>query len=1464
MKNHEPQPRPPQRTGRPAPGMNLRRKCLAVLIAACYGAAQANPVAPQVVAGQAQFSQQGNLYSITNTPNTIINWQSFSINQNEITRFIQQSADSKVLNRIQGQDPSRILGALQSNGKVFLINPNGILFGKDARIDVNGLVASSLALTNADFLAGRQNYAGGAQAGKVVNQGSIVTPQGGQVFLLASSVENSGVITSPQGDIILAAGNSVQLADSANPDVHVVVSAPADQALNLGRIVAQSGRVGIYGALVNQRGSVNADSAVRGPGGKIVLKASGSTLLEAGSVTSAASSAGQGGDIKILGPSVALDGNARVDASGAAGGGTVLIGGDYQGKNSALPNAQQVSVGKDASIAADATEQGDGGKIIVWGDQAAQVHGALSARGGAHGGDGGLVETSGHYLDVADVRVDTRAAHGQTGQWLLDPYNIDINTVASDSEGVTQIAPSVISNATSNVSLQATHDITFSSPVSIAAAGIGLSAQAGHDIRVQASLGSNAGAITLQANQGDSANGTGTLSVTAPLSTGGGNLALGGAAVTIGAAVSLGLGNVTLSANKAGGGIVVNSSGSITGTSDSSASPLFSFVADQVALNGAVNGGGPTEGTTVSFVPYTAERGILLATAKDSEKLGLAPADLARISASGVNIGSSGSSGGIIVAENVTLSQVRNLFFESAGDIAINAGVHVSQSSGTLYAGTYGTSSQISFGSNGVFDAYRVLLRSDNMALGSTAGTVLAPGGVKLDAYSGDAAIKLGAGASGASGTLVLTDDELLAITTPQLQIGTAADYAGALSVSGALNLKNRNSISSATATDALQLGGASIDIGGALSVPAMLKLQTDGSITGTGSVAAPALYMLAGVRVGLPTSPLNTTASYLNVSTPGSVTLNESGSITSGSVSAATLTITAGGSIGTGNTEATALVTNVAQLSAASTAGSGSYPINIVNNKDAPSSLEVSKLYLASGNTGAITLNNYGAVEVSAAGMGVSAPGTVTLAAHSPLTINGAVSGGGIVLSASTGISLGSTSSLQSASNINMSAGTGIQLGGTLTAPTGISAVAQTGSITTVGTPSINSNGPITLNAVTGTVSTGSASFPGTAPQVVNGATNAAADAAAAAAAAAAAKAAADAAAKAAADAAAKAAADAAAKAAADAAAKAAADAAAKAAADAATKAAADAAAKAAADAAADAAAKAAADAAAKAAADAAAKAASDAAAKAAADAAAKAAADAAADAAAKAAADAAAKASADAAAKAAADAAAKAAADASAKAAADAAAKAAADAAAKAAADATAKAAADAAAKAAADATAKAAADAAAKAAADAAAKAAADATAKAAADAAAKAAADAAAQDAAVKAAADAAAKAAIDKALADAAIKAAADKAIADKAAADKAAAEASQTNSTEPVGQAINSTVNIINASIKAKVENDVTEPKMLAKVVASAPAAPAQEEQKGGESKKEEKKDGIAAKDIGVKKDEPVKKLYCN
>jgi filamentous hemagglutinin family protein len=430
---------------------HLHKTLLAALICTCGISAGSNPLGPQVTHGQASMVTTGKLLSVTNTPGTVINWQGFSIAADETTRFIQQNAQSSVLNRIIGQDPSQILGTLQSNGKVFLINPNGIVFGAGARVDVNALVASSLNIGNDDFLTNKLNFSGSAAAGDVVNQGVISTAQGGRVYLISPNVTNSGIINSPGGNVMLAAGHSVRLVDPVDPNLQVVISAPGNQALNVGRVLAEGGNIGMYGALVRQQGLLSANSAVRGENGKIIFKASGDTLLEAGSVTSA-TGAGRGGEIQVLGERVALRGNAAVDVSGQQGGGTVLVGGDYHGDNTAVQNAKQTTMDRSASIRADAGQVGDGGKVIVWSDQITNARGAISARGGTQAGDGGFVEVSGKKTLDFHAKVDVGANHGHGGTLLLDPASISLIGGSGDgaSEGANTFSGG--SNPAGNVS----------------------------------------------------------------------------------------------------------------------------------------------------------------------------------------------------------------------------------------------------------------------------------------------------------------------------------------------------------------------------------------------------------------------------------------------------------------------------------------------------------------------------------------------------------------------------------------------------------------------------------------------------------------------------------------------------------------------------------------------------------------------------------------------------------------------------------------------------------------------------------------------------------------------------------------------------------------------------------------------------------------------------------------------------
>ena len=276
-----------------------KRKLLALAVAACFAGelAYANPTGPTVTRGQATFSTQGNSLTVTNSPGAVINWQSFSIGTQDMTRFLQQSGASAVLNRVTGATPSAILGQLQSNGRVYLINPSGITIGQGAVIDVAGFVASSLNLSDADFVAGRHRFAETQGAGNVVNRGAISTASGGMVYLVGQNIENHGVIKSPKGEILLAAGKSIELVDAGTPEIRVQITAPDNEALNLGQLLASGGRIGMYAGLVRQGGVANANTAVVGENGTIIFKAVKDVRLEKGSVTTA--SGPTAGSVKV-------------------------------------------------------------------------------------------------------------------------------------------------------------------------------------------------------------------------------------------------------------------------------------------------------------------------------------------------------------------------------------------------------------------------------------------------------------------------------------------------------------------------------------------------------------------------------------------------------------------------------------------------------------------------------------------------------------------------------------------------------------------------------------------------------------------------------------------------------------------------------------------------------------------------------------------------------------------------------------------------------------------------------------------------------------------------------------------------------------------------------------------------------------------------------------------------------------
>ncbi|RTL29833.1 MAG: filamentous hemagglutinin N-terminal domain-containing protein [Rhodocyclaceae bacterium] len=372
----------------------------------------------------------------------IVNWQGFSIGAGEQVRIEQPGAGSAILNRVTGASRSEIQGRLDANGKVFLINRNGVVFGETAAVNVGSLVASTLDIDNDDFVADRLRFRALEGPAAVENAGSISVADRGTVALMGGRVANNGTIRAQLGTVAMAAGEEMTLDLAGDGLSRLTVTRATLDALvaNGGAVIADGGQVllsaralaEISSRVVNQTGVVRA-RGLSERGGRIVLDGGDSGVTEVSGVldASAPQAGGRGGEVQVLGHHVAVSGAAALDASGAAGGGAVLVGGDYQGRNPAVRNAKAAYVGPRASVKADATVAGTGGKVVAWSDEATRAHGSFSARGGPAGGDGGVVETSGGFLDVSGARVSATAPAGKAGQWLLDPT--DLRIVAGDA-----------------------------------------------------------------------------------------------------------------------------------------------------------------------------------------------------------------------------------------------------------------------------------------------------------------------------------------------------------------------------------------------------------------------------------------------------------------------------------------------------------------------------------------------------------------------------------------------------------------------------------------------------------------------------------------------------------------------------------------------------------------------------------------------------------------------------------------------------------------------------------------------------------------------------------------------------------------------------------------------------------------------------------------------------------------------
>ncbi|MFN4128098.1 beta strand repeat-containing protein [Pannonibacter indicus] len=261
----------------PAGRLSTRRRHMTLLLSTCaLGAglilppsllqAQELPTGGTIAAGTGSIGTSGSTMTVTQTSNQLItNWNSFSIGSGATVNFVQPGASSMALNRVTGQDPSQILGNLNANGQVFLINPNGVAIGTSGRVQTGAFVASTLGITDSKFLAHDFTFTG--SGGSVINAGEV---SGAVVALIAPTVRNSGTIT---GDTALAAGTDVLLDFDGDGLISVEVKASTLEALaeNSGLIQADGGT-----AILTARGASEAKKGIVNNTGTVEAKAIGS------------------------------------------------------------------------------------------------------------------------------------------------------------------------------------------------------------------------------------------------------------------------------------------------------------------------------------------------------------------------------------------------------------------------------------------------------------------------------------------------------------------------------------------------------------------------------------------------------------------------------------------------------------------------------------------------------------------------------------------------------------------------------------------------------------------------------------------------------------------------------------------------------------------------------------------------------------------------------------------------------------------------------------------------------------------------------------------------------------------------------------------------------------------------------------------------------------------------------------
>jgi filamentous hemagglutinin family protein len=397
-----------------------------------------------VVSGEALLAAEGTMTEVTTSNRAVLNWESFSIQQHETIRFIQPSIDSAVLNRVTGGEMSQLLGLLQSNGQVYLVNPHGVVIGKEGRIDTAAFIASALEIRPEEFVQGQDLHLLGDSVGSVINLG-MIQAAGGPVALIAHRVENQGSI---EGAIVsLASGHELLLQPSGNTLLFIRPDLKSAGVANSGSISALQAQLQTDGAIqfAINLGDVSQANSLVHEGGRVYLRAvdapidiSGQIVAHDGDIAIEGAelitfsghldvSGETGGKIYLYSEEIRLT-DGQLDASGQRGAGEILIGQKESG------NAQLIEVAPGVELRADSYLSGDGGRMLLLADGRIDFQGHISAQAFGSSGNGGNVEISARKSLSCPGFSDLRSKEGNFGHFLFDPPNITISTAATGGD----------------------------------------------------------------------------------------------------------------------------------------------------------------------------------------------------------------------------------------------------------------------------------------------------------------------------------------------------------------------------------------------------------------------------------------------------------------------------------------------------------------------------------------------------------------------------------------------------------------------------------------------------------------------------------------------------------------------------------------------------------------------------------------------------------------------------------------------------------------------------------------------------------------------------------------------------------------------------------------------------------------------------------------------------------------------